>query len=50
VIELPSEQPLRKKVVEEPNVYLRRYREAWKNFVLALAEKKREQQQKPEAS
>lgn len=37
----------KKKVVPEPNEYLRRYMEAWRNFVLALAKKDKESQQKP---
>ena len=35
----------KKKVVPEPNIYLRRYQEAYKNAVLALAKKKAEQKE-----
>jgi hypothetical protein len=36
----------KKKVVPEPNEALRRYREAWRNFVLAQAKKLQEKEQK----
>jgi hypothetical protein len=36
----------KKKIVPEPNEYLRRHREAWKNFALALARAHQEKEQK----
>jgi len=35
----------KKKVVPEPNIYLRRYLDAWKQAVIALAKKKAEQKE-----
>ena len=37
----------KKKVVPEPNIYLRRYLDAWKEFVLAQAKALEQKEQKP---